>query len=80
MSCFGTGRRRRIERTGYTNRPRGCMVCVYGQKYIGAGPFRHRFEKGGGMKKTFLYTAVGVLGFFGFLLGLLGGVDAMIGY
>ena len=56
------------------------MVCVYGQKYIGAGPFGHRFEKGGGMKKTFLYITIGVLGFTSFVLAISVGVDAMIGY
>ena len=64
----------------YTNRLRWCMVCVYGQKYIGAGPFGHCFEKGGGMRKTFLYITIGVLGFTSFVFGISVGVSAMIGY
>ncbi len=43
------------------------MVCFHGHKNIGAGPFRHRVGKGGGMKR--LLCAVLVVGMAGPVAG-----------
>jgi hypothetical protein len=40
---------------------------------------RH-FEMGGSMRMALVYMTAGTLGLLGFLLGLVAGIDIMIGY